>query len=137
ILVPPATHASILILLFSLLFTAPPPTEIYTLSLHDALPISALVANRSGVGFSDARLTLVAGSPNRAGGGASPQFFKVTGSRAAAAPMAEAAMPSERRSGEYHAYELADPIPIANGATERVPLFPPQAAVACQRDYVV
>jgi len=98
---------------------------------------AALVANRSGVGFSDARLTLVAGSPNRAGGGASPQFFKVTGSRAAAAPMAEAAMPSERRSGEYHAYELADPIPIANGATERVPLFPPQAAVACQRDYVV
>src|SRR5688572_32451927 len=26
--------------LFSLFFNAPPPTEIYTLSLHDALPIS-------------------------------------------------------------------------------------------------
>lgn len=102
-----------------------------------ALEGAALVANQSGVGFADARLTLVAGSPNRAGGGSAPQFLKATAVRAAAAPAADAAMPAERRSGEYRAYTLADPIAIASGTTERVPLFPPQAAVACERDYVV
>lgn len=103
-----------------------------------ALEGAALVANRSGVGFVDAQLTLVAGSPARAGVGAGPQMFKEFAARAVAAPqMADAAMPTERRSGEHHAYVLPDPIRIASGTIERVPLFPGQAAVTCERDYVV
>ena len=103
-----------------------------------ALEGAALLANRSGVGFADAQLTLVAGTPARAGMG-SPQFAKAMDAVAAPAPMmrAEAAMPVERRSGEHHAYVLPNPIRIASGTTERVPLFPAQATVACERDYVV
>ena len=103
-----------------------------------ALEGAALLANRSGVGFADAQLTLVAGTPARAGAGA-PQFAKAMDTRAVAAPVARAelAMPTERRSGEHHAYVLPNPIRIASGTIERVPLFPAQAAVACERDYVV
>ena len=102
-----------------------------------ALDGAAMLANRSGVGFADAQLTLVAGTPARAGSGA-PQFARSMDARAAAAPMkAEAAMPAERRSGEHHAYVLPEPIRVASGTIERIPLFPSQSAVACERDYVV
>src|SRR5690606_41584019 len=36
--------SSFLSVLFPFFFNAPPPTEIYTLSLHDALPISLLIS---------------------------------------------------------------------------------------------
>ena len=50
---------------------------------------------------------------------------------------AGAAMPVERTSGEYHAYELPGTTRISNGATERVPLFAQRPAIACERGYVV
>lgn len=93
---------------------------------------AALVANRSGVGFAEALLTLVAGEPRRA-----QVQAKHYASRAAAAPAMDSAMPVQRRSGEYHAYELPQPIRIGSGTTERVALFPRQPAVACERAYVV
>lgn len=98
---------------------------------------AALVANRSGVGFDDARLTLVAGAPNQG-----RDAIMVTGSRLkrseVATDMAQAApspMPEQRRSGEYHAYELPGAFDLGNGSTERVPLFQRLRGVACGRAY--
>src|SRR5437868_13082369 len=41
-------------------FNATPTTEIYTLSLHDALPISMRLSRRRGVGMRGLRVELVA-----------------------------------------------------------------------------
>lgn len=96
---------------------------------------AALVANRSGVTFGDAKLTLVAGEPARerrqrdefaydAAAAAAPEMQQMVGN-----------MPQERASGEYHAYELPGSFEIANGSTERVPLFARLDGVACERVY--
>lgn len=96
---------------------------------------AALVANRSGVTFGDAKLTLVAGEPKRerrqrdefaydAAAAAAPEVRQMAGS-----------MPQERQSGEYHAYELPGVFEVANGSTERVPLFARLSGVACERAY--
>ncbi|MBB1089330.1 DUF4139 domain-containing protein [Lysobacter sp. SG-8] len=102
-----------------------------TLSLDGA----AQVANRSGVSFSDARLTLVAGEPSRVA--PSRQRAAYDMAEAAMAPSPAPPAPTERSSGEYHAYDLPGSSRIANGATERLALFPARDSVACTRDYVV
>ena len=98
-----------------------------------ALDGAALVANRSGVTFSDAKLTLIAGEPNRV------RRERVYPAMAAAAPMARdemiQSMPTQRTSGEYHAYDLPGTTRVTNGATERVPLFARLPAVTCERAY--
>jgi len=97
---------------------------------------AALVANRAGVTFADAHLTLIAGEPNRV----QPERRQYM-ARGAAYDMAAAApqsgMPEQRTSGEYHAYELPGTTAIRSGATERVPLFPRRPAIGCERAYVV
>ena len=97
---------------------------------------AALVANRAGVTFADAHLTLIAGEPNRV----QPERRQYM-ARGAAYDMAAAApqsgMPEQRSSGEYHAYELPGTTAIRSGATERVPLFPRRPAITCERAYVV
>ncbi|HEX2082949.1 MAG TPA: hypothetical protein VHF86_05635, partial [Xanthomonadaceae bacterium] len=83
---------------------------------------AALVANRSGIGFDDVRLTLVAGEPRRERREQVVMFdeaMPMDTQQAAAAPAA----PRERASGEYHAYELPGSFQLSNGSTERVPLF--------------
>lgn len=99
-----------------------------------ALTGYAMIVNHSGTRFDDAALTLVAGEPNR-----EPPARKYARTAAAAAPpmpeMAQASMPEERRSGEYHAYDLPGRTDLANGGLERVPLFAPVPAVACERRY--
>lgn len=96
----------------------------------------AMVANRSGTRFDDAALTLVAGEPNR-----ESQVGKYArdGYAPAAPPIrelaAQSAMPVERRSGEYHAYDMPGRTDLATGAIERVALFAPVPAVTCQRSY--
>lgn len=95
---------------------------------------AALVANRSGVNFGEARLTLVAGEPKRERREAvmfdAPQPMDMEMKQVAAAPM-----PIERASGEYHAYELPGSFELANGTTERVPLFARLSGVGCERAY--
>ncbi|MBA2237403.1 MAG: DUF4139 domain-containing protein [Lysobacter sp.] len=97
---------------------------------------AALVANRSGVTFSQAKLTLLAGEPNRERRDESAPEHQALGSRQTAAD-AGAAAPSRRSSGEYHAYDLPGTIRLGNGATERVALFAQRPSVACTRGYVV
>lgn len=94
---------------------------------------AALVANHSGAGFSGAKLTLVAGEPRREQ--RQTVFREMAAADAAAAQAAPAPMPEERASGEYHAYELPGTFDVANGSTERVPLFARLVGVACSRDY--
>lgn len=95
---------------------------------------AALVANRSGVTFGQAQLTLVAGEPSRERRQPPmPQQSRY----AEIAADAGSAMPQQRPSGEYHAYMLPAAIRITNGATERVALFPRRANIACERAYVV
>ncbi|GAB3727377.1 DUF4139 domain-containing protein [Luteimonas pelagia] len=96
----------------------------------------AMVANRSGVGYPNAQLTLVAGEPERATEDA--RKFRAAPAPAAAPEMdmAQGAMPTRRRAGEYHAYDLPGHSTLADGAIERVPLFTRAEAVACQRSYV-
>ena len=109
------------------------PGDGCALSLEGA----ALVANRSGVTFSDARVTLVAGEPARVRRDRPEAMY----ARAAPAPVvfddAAGNMPTQRRSAEYHAYELPRAVRISQGATERIPLFPSRTNVTCERAYVV
>lgn len=44
-------------------------------------------------------------------------------------------MPVQRRSGEYHAYDMPGRTDLADGAIERVALFAPVPAVACGRSH--
>jgi hypothetical protein len=95
---------------------------------------AALVANRSGVGFQGAALTLVAGEPNRVRGMAPP--MPMQRESYAAADMAQAApMLQARVSGEYYAYPIPAKTTLADGAIERVPLFARLPAVQCERAY--
>ncbi len=98
---------------------------------------AAQVANRAGVGFDNAKLTLVAGQPRR-----ELDQIVVTGNRVALYDMAQEVQaaaappaPEERTSGEYRAYELPGSFDLANGSTERVPLFARLSGVACERAY--
>ncbi|MBB1061937.1 DUF4139 domain-containing protein [Marilutibacter spongiae] len=104
-----------------------------------ALDGAAQVSNRSGVTFSNARLTLVAGEPRRSvtGGGARYREMAYADDYAAAAPAAAPPPPVERQSGEYHAYELPGTSRVSNGATERLPLFAARDSVACERVYLL
>ncbi len=96
---------------------------------------AALVANRAGVTFADAHLTLVAGEPNLAQPDRRYMTRGATQDMALAAPVPK--MPQQRTSGEYHAYEVPGTTPIRSGATERVPLFPRRTSIDCERAYVV
>ena len=100
-----------------------------------ALTGYAMIVNHSGTRFDDAALTLVAGEPNR-----EPDARKYARATAVAAPppapmMEQASMPVERRSAEYHAYDLPGRTDLANGGIERVALFAPVPAVDCERRY--
>lgn len=112
------------------------PGEGCTLALDGA----ALVANRSGRSFDGARLSLVAGEPNRQRNYGIeppplPAPMEAIAADAAAAPAPP--MPVERTAGEYHAYELPQPVDLRNGGSERVALFPRNAAVKCERLYAI
>ena len=102
-----------------------------------ALDGAALVANRSGVTFDSAKLTLVAGEPNRM----RRDYVVVSGSRLKQTDFTDAAspvdMPAQRTAGEYHAYEIPTPARVTHGATERIALFAQRPAIACERAYVV
>jgi hypothetical protein len=66
-------------------------------------------------------------------GGNGVTYDRIEMSAAAPAPPP----PTVRESGEYHAYDLPARVRIAHGSNERVPLFAPRQAIACERAYVV
>jgi len=99
-----------------------------------ALDGAALVANRSGVMLDPAKLTLVAGEPNRVRQTATLDRIQVTGSRVRSDG---APAPTRRTAGEYHAYEIPTRARLSHGTTERIALFARRPAITCERAYVV
>ncbi|MGO4221776.1 DUF4139 domain-containing protein [Lysobacter sp. TAF61] len=102
-----------------------------------ALDGAALIANRSGVTFDQAALSLVAGEPNLERHGAAVNAVRDQFAYARNAPAPAPPPPTVRQSGEYHAYDLPGRVRLANGSNERVPLFAPRPSIACERAYVV
>lgn len=106
---------------------------------------AALVANRSGLTFKSAKLSLVAGDPNRVRRSGREFYGEQVAMAVAAAPapmMADAAGEGtarlqQRAAGEYHAYDLPGTVRIDQGATERLSLFPTIPAAQCERSYVL
>jgi hypothetical protein len=92
---------------------------------------AAQVLNRSGAAFDAARLTLVAGEPNREPVARPQEMMMVKSARM---DMAAGAPPSQP-SGEYHAYRLPGTIDLPDGSVQRVPLLADADAVACTRRY--
>lgn len=92
---------------------------------------AAQVVNRSGAGFDDAQLTLVAGQPNvqPVAGAPQPMMFKAEMRVADAAPQPQA-------SGEYHAYPLPGRVDLPDGSVQRVPLLDEARGVPCTRRFV-
>ncbi|GAB2658903.1 DUF4139 domain-containing protein [Arenimonas aestuarii] len=92
---------------------------------------AAMVANTSGMDFTDIGLSLVAGQPNRVseGGYASPIAAK------AERMMVADAAPSPEASGEYHAYRLPGTGDLPTGSVQRLPLVDAASGVACERRY--
>jgi hypothetical protein len=100
-----------------------------------ALEGAAMVANRSGIGFQGAALTLVAGEPNRVRPAAPPMVMRAESYAAADMAQAAPAPPQPRVSGEYYAYPIEAKTTLADGAIERVPLFARLPTVQCERAY--
>lgn len=96
----------------------------------------AMVANRSGVDFRDARLGLVAGEPNRR-----IDRIEVSGTRMQEPMLMEAkamadAAPVASASGESYRYSLPGAHDLPNGSLQRLPLLAPAEAVSCERRHI-
>lgn len=96
------------------------------------LEAAAQVINRSGADFRNARLTLVAGEPNRVQDSApGPKAM-----RAEVMMMsADAGVPTRESSSEYHAYPLPMPVDLPDESIQRLPLLTETAAANCLRRY--
>lgn len=95
----------------------------------------AMVANRSGVGFENVALSLVAGDPVQ-----HLDSVMVSGGRSAAAPMeakmmmADAA-PVRTASGDNHRYTLPGTGDLPDGSLQRLPLLDAASNLPCERRY--
>lgn len=94
------------------------------------LAATAQIVNRSGASFSGARITLVAGQPNRAAALPAPKAM-----RSEAMMMAADAMPTPEASGEYHAWRLLAATDLPDASIQRVPLMADARDIACERRY--
>lgn len=95
----------------------------------------AMVANRSGVGFENVALSLVAGDPVQ-----HLDTVMVSGSRIPGAPMeakmmmADAA-PVRTASGDNHRYTLPGTGDLPDGSLQRLPLLDAASNLPCERRY--
>jgi hypothetical protein len=92
---------------------------------------AAQVLNRSGAGFEAARVTLVAGEPNRQRA-PQPQMMMAKSMRADAYA---SPAPEPVASGEYHAYVLPQRIDLPDGSVQRAALLNDADGVRCTRRY--
>lgn len=93
----------------------------------------ASVVNHSGADFRDARVTLVAGEPNRvAASGSQPMLMHRTA--LADAPAAKGA--AERPLGDYHEYVIDMPVDLPGASQSQLALFAPKP-LACSRQYLL
>jgi hypothetical protein len=95
---------------------------------------AAMVANRSGMDFRNVAMPLVAGEPSRVQAQPVGRRYELQ-AMAAAPPPAPPEYAQRRVSGEYYAYAIPGRTTLDDAALERIPLFAPLAAIACQRGY--
>jgi len=88
----------------------------------------AQIANRSGSDYPGARVKLIAGEPHRVN---APPVPRVMMARASAPLQAD----ETGTAGDYHEYQIDNPVDLASGALLRAALFPAQT-LACQRQYL-
>jgi len=81
----------------------------------------ATITNTTGVGFSDAKLKLVAGDINRVGGMPRPMRMMEQKAMAAAAPMADGV--SEQQLDANHIYTIGTPTTLADKETKQLSLL--------------
>ncbi len=96
----------------------------------------AQVVNRSGTTFRDARLTLIAGEPNRIRS-IGPAQGRGAGEMNMMAFSADAETPTPETSSEYHAYPLPGTVELPDESIQRLPLLARAEAVPCLRRYRV
>lgn len=94
----------------------------------------AMVANRSGIGFENVVLSLIAGDPNRR-----IDAVSVSGSRASAPMEAKMVMadaaPTPTVSGDSHRYTLPGTGDLPDGSLQRLPLLDAVSNLPCERRY--
>ncbi len=105
----------------------------YNLTYQDGTDAWVSIVNKSGAGYSDARLKLVAGDVNR---------VQQPG-RVPAAAMARASIEAEAAPGfeekeffEYHLYSLGRPVTLPDNSTQQLELFPVARGVPCEKTLV-
>ncbi|OAN48209.1 hypothetical protein A6A04_05215 [Paramagnetospirillum marisnigri] len=84
------------------------------------LTLWASITNASGADYTDARLRLLAGSPNQA---PEPDRAQPKVMRAMAMTAAPAAEPVREAVGPYHLYTVERPLTLRDGETRQVPLL--------------
>lgn len=91
------------------------------------------IVNKSGAGYSDARLKLVAGDVNRV-----QQPGRVPAAAMARASIAAEAAPGfeEKEFFEYHLYTLGRPVTLPDNSTQQLELFPVARGVPCEKTLV-
>lgn len=91
------------------------------------------IVNKSGAGYSDARLKLVAGDVNRVQppGRIAPAVMARASIAAEAAPGFE-----EKEFFEYHLYTLGRPVTLPDNSTQQLELFPVARGVPCEKTLV-
>lgn len=91
------------------------------------------IVNKSGAGYSDARLKLVAGDVNRV-----QQQGRVPAAAMARASIAAEAAPGfeEKEFFEYHLYTLGRPVTLPDNSTQQLELFPVARGVPCEKTLV-
>jgi hypothetical protein len=91
----------------------------------------ASIANRSGRDYDDAKIKLVAGSPNIShGGGPHPVMYKSM----AAAPAPES-LPEQSSLGDYRSYAIDGALDLPDASVTQVPLYAP-GEIGCERRWI-
>ncbi len=84
------------------------------------------IENTTGRDFVDATLKLVAGEPNREGGGSPPMPYMVRAQMAADGAMAEKAQMTEQAFADYHLYTLQRPATLRERETQALAMLDPR-----------
>ena len=91
----------------------------------------ASIANRSGRNYADAKLKLIAGSPNISRSNPRPMAYKAM---AASAPAPEG-LPEQSSLGDYRAYAIDGALDLPDASVTQVPLYAP-GELDCERRWI-
>ena len=91
------------------------------------------IINRSGAGYADAKLKLIAGEVARAPKPPRPMMFAKAARAAGAMPMSETVGFEEKAFFEYHLYTLGRPASIPDNSTQQIELFPVARGVKAEK----